>query len=243
MEVIPAIDLRGGRVVRLAQGDYARETVYEPDPATAAGLFLAQGARRFHVVDLDGARSGDGGLPNQAGVRAILDAAGEVPVQLGGGIRSPDQIAAALALGVDRVIIGTAALESPEMILQAAADNPGRIVLGLDVREGRVAIRGWLESGDLGVEEVLARFDGARLGAVLYTDISRDGMLEGPNVAAAEQLAGLTQLPLIAAGGVGSTAHLVALARTRVIAGAVVGKALYSGAVQLDAALAEVARC
>jgi phosphoribosylformimino-5-aminoimidazole carboxamide ribotide isomerase len=241
MEVIPALDLRGGQVVRLTQGDYARETVYESDPARAAGRFLEGGAARLHVVDLEGARDG----VTQAGdaIRSIVDAAGPVPVQLGGGIRSLERVEALLELGIDRVILGTAALADPDLLAAASERFPGRVVLGLDARDGRVATHGWTEIAEVTALDVLAQFEGLPLGGIVYTDISRDGMLEGPNVEATQALASKTRLPVIASGGVSSVEDLVALARTRVISGTIVGRALYTGDVDLETALREVAAC
>lgn len=236
MEVIPALDLRGGRIVRLQQGDYERETVYDADPARVAARFVSAGAARLHVVDLDGARAGQ--LRNQDAISAILRVASSVRVQLGGGVRSIEQIEAVLELGVDRVILGTTALEAPEVFRAAARRWPGQIVLGLDAKEGRVAIRGWQQMADAAVEEVLRRFEDLPLAAVLHTDIGRDGMMQGPNVGATSSLARLTRLPVIASGGVRSLDDLAALARTGVIAGVVVGRALYTGAIDLRAALA-----
>ena len=241
VEVIPALDLRGAQIVRLEQGDYERETVYDADPARVAAGFIAAGATRLHVVDLDGAR--EGRVQNQAAIQAVLEAAGPVPIQLGGGMRSVEHVEGVLALGVDRVILGTAALEAPEVFRAAALRWPGQIVLGLDAKGGRVAIRGWQETADAAVEKVLQRFEDLPLAAVLHTDIGRDGMLQGPNVAATSHLAGLTRFPLLASGGVRSLQDLEALARTRVIAGAVVGRALYTGALDLRAALQQLSPC
>ena len=241
MELIPAIDLLGAKLVRLEQGDYERETVYDADPARVAANFVAAGAPRLHVVDLDGAR--EGCLRNEAAIQAILSAAGSVPLQLGGGIRNMERIEAVLALGVDRVILGTAVLEEPGLVRASAQRFPGRIVLGLDAREGCIAIRGWQETTEVGVEEILQRFDDLPLAAVLHTDISRDGMLRGPNLAVTSRLARLTQLPVIASGGVSSVEDLLELARTGVIAGAVVGRALYTGAIDLEDALRQLSPC
>ena len=235
MEVIPALDLRGGWIVRLQQGDYGRETVYDADPASVAARFVSAGAPRLHVVDLDGAREGQ--LRNERALVAILQVASSVPVQLGGGMRSLEHIEAVLELGVDRVILGTAALEAPDVFRAAALRWPGRIVLGLDAKDGRVAIHGWQETADAAVEDVLRRFEELPLGAVLHTDIGRDGMMQGPNVDATTRLARSTRLAVIASGGVRSLEDLAALARTRVIAGAVVGRALYTGAIDLAEAL------
>jgi len=241
VEVIPAIDLRGGQLVRLAQGDYARETVYEREPARSAARFVLAGAPRLHVVDLDAAR--DGGKANDGAIRAILAEARGIPVQVGGGVRTLERVEELLALGVARVVMGTAALEDPALLRRAALGHPGRIVLGLDARDGRVAVRGWRETSQRSVEEVLDEFADLPLGALLHTDIARDGMLVGPGLDATLALARRTRVPVIASGGVGSQADLVALARTRAIAGAIVGRALYEGRIELGAALAAVAAC
>ncbi len=241
MELIPSIDLRGGRVVRLEQGDYARETVYGDDPAAVARAFAAAGARRIHVVDLDGARDGRAG--NDKAVREILAACPAVAVQVGGGMRSEARVTETLAAGAARVVIGTAALEQPELLSALAARFPERVILGLDARDGRVAVRGWRELSDLATEQVLERFARLPLAAVLHTDIGRDGLLGGPNVEATEALARRSPFPVLASGGVGSIADLERLARTRVIAGAIVGKAIYSGAIRVDEAIARLAAC
>ncbi len=241
MEVIPSLDLRDGRVVRLEQGDYERETVYDSDPAAVVRRFASSGATRLHVVDLEAAR--DGSPANEPALRAILDEAGELPVQVGGGVRSLERADALLSLGVDRVIMGTAALEDPDLLCRVAKRHPGRVILGLDARDGRVAVRGWREVSDLSTREVLDRFSELPLAGVLHTDIARDGLLGGPNLEATAGLAQATRLPVIASGGVGSVEDLVALARTRVIAAAIVGRALYTGHVDLERALREVAAC
>jgi len=241
MELIPSIDVRGGKVVRLEQGDYARETVYDADPVEQARRFAAAGVTRIHVVDLDAARDGD--TPNAALVRSMLAACRGTAVQVAGGMRDLERVAAAFDAGADRVVIGTAALERPDFVRAAAERYPGRIVLGLDTKKGRVATRGWREVSQLSQDEVLAQFRGVAFGALLYTEIGRDGLLGGPDVEGTAALARRTEIPVIASGGVGSLAHLEALAKTRVIAGAVVGRALYSGAIQLDAALAVLAAC
>lgn len=241
MELIPSIDLRGGRVVRLEQGDYARETVYGDDPAAIARAFAAAGAKRIHVVDLDGARDGRAG--NEKAVREILASCPGVAVQVGGGMRSEERVVETLASGAARVVIGTAALEQPDLLRALASRFPDRVILGLDAREGRVAVRGWRELSTVSTEEVLARFSDLPLAAVLHTDIGRDGLLGGPNVEATEALARCSPFPVLASGGVGSLDDLERLARTRVIAGAIVGKAIYSGAIRVDEAIARLAAC
>lgn len=241
MEVIPAIDLRAGRVVRLEQGDFSRETVHGDDPVAAAVGFARAGARRLHVVDLDGSRSGT--RANRPSLEAIVAACPELRIQTGGGLRSFEDVAALLGFGVERAVLGTAALEDPELVRTAAHRFPRRVVVGVDARDGIVATRGWTASGTTRVEEVVERFQDLPLAAFLYTDIQRDGMLAGPNVEVTARLARSTAIPVIASGGVGTLEHLRALARERVIAAVIVGKALYSGAFRLEQALHEVAAC
>lgn len=241
MELIPSIDLRGGRVVRLAQGDYARETIYDADPVEQARSFAAAGVARIHVVDLDAARDGGGG--NAAVVRAILAAVPDTRVQVGGGMRSRERVAAALDAGADRVVVGTAALEDPALLRELALRHPNRIVLGLDTKGGKVATRGWREVTARTPADVLGDFGELPLAALLYTEIARDGLLQGPDVEGTAALARTTAIPVLASGGVGRLDDLVRLAQTRVIAGAIVGRALYAGAIQLEEALARLASC
>jgi len=241
VELIPSIDLRGGRVVRLEQGDYARETRYGTDAAEVARSFAGAGARRIHVVDLDGARDGQAG--NDAVVRRILAACPGVAVQVGGGMRTRERVVEILDAGAARVVIGTAALEQPDLLHELAVRFPDRMILGLDARDGKVAVRGWRETSAQTVDEVLERFLKLPLAAVLHTDIGRDGLQGGPNVEATAALARRSPFPVLASGGVGSLADLERLARTRVIAGAIVGKALYSGAIRVDEAIARLAAC
>lgn len=241
MELIPSIDLRGGRVVRLEQGDYARETRYDFDPVEVARGFEAAGARRVHVVDLDGARDGRAG--NDAEIRKILAACPKLAVQVGGGMRTRERVQEVLAAGAARVVIGTAALEQPELLTELATLFPGRMILGLDARDGRVAVRGWRETRAETVEQVLERFAKLPLAAVLHTDIGRDGLLAGPNVEATAALARRSPFPVLASGGVGSIEDLERLARARVIAGAIVGKAIYSGAIRVEDAIARLRAC
>jgi phosphoribosylformimino-5-aminoimidazole carboxamide ribotide isomerase len=242
MELIPSIDLRGGKVVRLEQGDYARETVYDAEPVAQARRFASAGVTRLHVVDLDGAR--DGGAGNEPVIRAILAACGDaLAVQVAGGMRSLARVTAAFDAGASRVVIGTAALEDPDFVRAAATKYPGRIVLGLDTRNGRVATRGWREVSSLTQDDVLAQFSGVPFAALLYTEISRDGLLGGPDVEGTAALARRTKIPVLASGGVGKLEDLERLAATRVIAGAIVGRALYTGAIQLETALARLAAC
>jgi phosphoribosylformimino-5-aminoimidazole carboxamide ribotide isomerase len=241
-EVIPAIDLLAGRCVRLAQGDYDRATVYSEDPAEVASAFAAAGCTRLHVVDLDGAR--DGEPRNSDVVAAIVAAAPALPVQLGGGLRSLDAVARALDAGVERAILGTAALRDPALVRKAALLYPDHIAVGLDARAGRVAVSGWLETSDARVEEVAVLFEDAGVAALIYTDIARDGMLTGPDLDGTAALAAALSIPVIASGGVGSLDDVrrAAAYRERGVAGLIVGRALYTGDVALDRAL-EIAAC
>jgi phosphoribosylformimino-5-aminoimidazole carboxamide ribotide isomerase len=241
-ELIPAIDLLGGRVVRLSRGDYGAATVYDPDPGAVARRFAEAGAPRIHMVDLDAARSGERG--NEASIRAVVAAAGAVPVQLGGGIRDLDGVKSAIALGVDRVVIGTAALRDPELVREAAKLNPGRIVVGIDARDGRVAVEGWLETSETTALDMARRFEDAGVAAIVHTDIARDGMLTGPNLEATAQLAELVSIPVIVSGGVASLDDVkrAAALASRGVAGVIAGRALYTGDLDLDRAL-EAASC
>jgi phosphoribosylformimino-5-aminoimidazole carboxamide ribotide isomerase len=232
-EVIPAIDLLGGEAVRLAQGDYDRATVYDADPGNVAGRFAEVGIRRLHVVDLEGAKAG---RPVQAeSVRRILEAVGGVPVQLGGGIRSLDGIEEALGWGLDRVILGTVALRDPALVKEAAARHPGRIVVGIDARDGRVAVEGWLEASETTAVELAKRFEDAGVAAIVYTDIARDGMLTGPNLESTAALARAIGIPVIVSGGVAENRDVVEAAKlaSTGICGCIVGRAIYTGGVDL----------
>ena len=232
MQIIPAIDLRGGRCVRLRQGDYGQETVFGDDPAAMAAKWEAEGASRIHLVDLDGAK--DGRPVNGDAVRAIL-ARVKVPCQLGGGVRDEPTIASWLDAGLDRVIVGTRALQDPAWFREMATRYPGRLVLGLDAKDGRVATGGWLDVSSVVAATLAKQFDDLPLAAVVYTDIACDGMLEGPNVAATEELARQLRTPVIASGGVGRLEDLARLA-TLPIAACIVGRALYEGRFRLEEA-------
>jgi phosphoribosylformimino-5-aminoimidazole carboxamide ribotide isomerase len=242
-ELVPAIDLLGGRCVRLARGDYAAATVYDDDPAAVARRFVACGAPRVHVVDLDAARTGR--RAHADAIRAIVAAAGAVPVQLGGGIRDLAGVEAALALGAGRVVIGTAALRDPAFVRAAAARHPGRIAVGIDARDGRVAVEGWLETSDARAVDVARRFEDAGVAALVHTDIARDGMLTGPNLQATVELAEAVSIPVLASGGVGSLDDVrrAAALAGRGLAGVIVGRALYAGALDLREALEAAACC
>jgi phosphoribosylformimino-5-aminoimidazole carboxamide ribotide isomerase len=242
-ELIPAIDLLGGRFVRLApEGRFDAAPLAEDDPADLARRYAAHAVRRLHVVDLDGARAG--APRNAEALRAILAAAGGVPVQVGGGVRTSEHVEERLALGVDRVVLGTAALRDPALVREAARRHPGRIAVAIDARDGRVAVQGWLEESDVLAVELARRFEDAGVAALVYTDIRRDGTLEGPDLERAAALAEAVRVPVIASGGVGSEAD-VRRARglaARGVAGLIVGRALYTGAVDLRRAL-EIAAC
>ncbi len=242
MQIIPAIDIRAGRCVRLEQGDYARETVYSDGPAAVARRWQDAGAQRLHVVDLDGARDGRPG--NQDAVRAIL-AVVTIPVQLGGGIRDIAGIEQWLATGVDRVFLGTAAVADQTTLLNAVTLFRQRVAVAVDARDGIVRTAGWTESSGVLVGDLIPQLSEIGVSRILYTDISRDGTLSGPNFAALAQLldqvAGLpASLAVIASGGVSTLEHLRALSDTGV-EGAIVGKALYTGAIDLAEALADAA--
>jgi len=241
-ELIPAIDLLGGRCVRLAQGRYEEATVYGDDPGAVAARFASYPLRRLHVVDLDGARAG--APANGGALRAILAAAGGVPVQVGGGMRTLAHLEERLAAGVDRAVLGTAALRDPSLVREAARRHPGRIAVGIDARDGRVAVQGWLESSDVPAVELARRFEDAGVAAIVYTDIARDGMGTGPNLEQTAALAAAVRVPVIASGGVGTEDDVrrsCALAE-RGVAGLIVGRALYTGALDLGRAL-EIAAC
>jgi phosphoribosylformimino-5-aminoimidazole carboxamide ribotide isomerase len=225
MQVIPAIDLRGGCCVRLRQGDYDQETIFGDDPAAMAAHWEAEGAERIHLVDLDGARAGR--PVNVDAVRAILDRV-NVPCQLGGGIRDEATIAAWLDSGLERVIVGTQALKDPPWFRAMVQKYPGRLVLGLDARDGRVATEGWLDVSSVEAVGLAEQFDDLPMAGVVYTDIACDGMLAGPNLAATEALAVRLKTPVIASGGVGSLEDLARLAALP-IAACIVGRALYDG--------------
>jgi len=231
--LFPAIDLKEGLAVRLEQGDMARATVFNRDPAEQARLFAAQGFAYLHLVDLDGAFAGR--PMNAAAVERIL-ATVKIPVQLGGGIRDRATIEAWLGKGVTRVIIGTAAVRDPALVKQAASAFPGRVVVGLDARDGRVAVEGWAATSELSALELARRFEDAGVAAIVYTDVARDGMLKGLNLDSTIALAEAVSIPVIASGGLASIDDVRSLLtpRAQKLAGAIVGRALYDG--RLDAA-------
>jgi phosphoribosylformimino-5-aminoimidazole carboxamide ribotide isomerase len=231
--LFPAIDLKDGQAVRLQQGDMARATVFNRDPAAQAQAFAAQGFEYLHIVDLDGAFAGK--PVNAAAVERIL-ATVPLPLQLGGGIRDTATVEAWLDRGVARVILGTAAVRDPPFVKQAARDYPGQIAVGLDARDGKVAVEGWAETSQLTALDIARRFEDAGVAAIVFTDVARDGMLQGLNLDATIALADAISIPVIASGGFASLDDVRALLapRARKLAGAVVGRALYDG--RLDAA-------
>jgi phosphoribosylformimino-5-aminoimidazole carboxamide ribotide isomerase len=232
--LFPAIDLKGGKCVRLYKGDMAQATLFNDSPGDHAAKFVAAGARWIHVVDLDGAFAGKS--VNADAVRAILKNA-NVPVQLGGGIRDDDAIAAWLDAGVTRVILGTVALRDPDFVKRACKKFPGKIVVGIDARGGHVAVQGWAETSDMLAVDLARKFEDSGVAAIVYTDIDRDGAMQGPNLEATEALARAVTIPVIASGGVSRMEDLIALRDTGVIAGAISGRALYDGAIDLSSAL------
>jgi phosphoribosylformimino-5-aminoimidazole carboxamide ribotide isomerase len=233
MHIWPAIDLRGGKCVRLQQGDYRRETVFGQDPVQMALRWRDAGADRLHLVDLDGARDGQG--LNQEAVAAIVKASG-LPCQLGGGIREESTMAQWLDQGIQWLVVGTRALKDPHWFRSMIRKFPGRLVLGLDAKDGLVATDGWHEVSERTALEVAGEFTSEPLAAIVYTDIARDGMLQGPNLAAIEQMRKHVELPLIASGGVSGITDIRQLAELHV-AGCIVGRALYEGTLSLEEAL------
>jgi phosphoribosylformimino-5-aminoimidazole carboxamide ribotide isomerase len=233
----PAIDLKGGQCVRLLRGEMSAATVYNEDPAAQARSFVAAGCRWLHVVDLDGAFAGK---PMNAAAVAAIVAAARVPVQLGGGIRDRATIERWLEQGVTRVVLGTAALRDPDLVKTACRAHPGKVAVGIDARQGRVAVEGWAKSSDMTALDLALAFEDAGVAAVIYTDIQRDGALTGVDAEATAALARRLTTPVIASGGVAGLADLAALKahETDGIAGVICGRALYDGRLDLGRALA-----
>ncbi|MCO8144547.1 1-(5-phosphoribosyl)-5-[(5-phosphoribosylamino)methylideneamino]imidazole-4-carboxamide isomerase [Rhodovulum tesquicola] len=234
MILYPAIDLKDGQCVRLLRGEMDKATVFGDDPAAQALAFQKAGCEWLHLVDLNGAFAGQ--PVNGAAVEAIL-AAVNLPAQLGGGIRDMATIEGWLSRGIARVILGTVAVENPALVHEAARAFPGRVAVGIDARKGKVATRGWAEDTDVTATDLARSFEDAGVAAIIYTDIDRDGAMAGPNIAATEDLARAVTIPVIASGGVSSLADLIGLRDTGVISGAISGRALYDGALDLAAAL------
>jgi phosphoribosylformimino-5-aminoimidazole carboxamide ribotide isomerase len=238
--VIPAIDLKDGRCVRLRQGDMAAETVYSDDVRAVAGRWQEQGAGLIHVVDLNGAV--DGKPRNLPQIEAVMKAVG-VNVQVGGGVRSIETVRQYLRAGVSRVVLGTAALTDRAFLERACREFPRRVVLGLDARNGNVAVKGWTEVSDVRAVDLLKELSGFALGAVIYTDIARDGMLSGPNIPALEEIVASSPFPVIASGGISKIDDLLAVRSLGSrVEGAIVGKALYDGMLDYRAAVAALSK-
>lgn len=237
MIVIPAIDLKDGKCVRLEQGLMDKDTVFNDNPGAQARAWQEQGAELLHIVDLDGAFAGE--PKNRGAIEDIIKSI-TIPAQLGGGIRDIATIEAYLSLGLSRVIIGTAAQRNPELVLEACARFPGRIVVGIDAKDGMVAVQGWAEVTDITAVELARKFEDCGVAAIIYTDISRDGMLQGPNLEATRTLAEAVSIPIIASGGVSSLKDIENLMAIEPagITGVITGKAVYTGAISLNEAIA-----
>jgi len=238
MEIIPAIDLRNGKCVRLYQGDYEKETVFSDDPVSVALRWQSEGAKRLHLVDLDGAAKGE--LCNLDAIEKIA-AAVEIPVQVGGGVRSLETIEQLLELGVGRAILGTVAVENPGLAEEACQRFGEQIIIGIDARDGWVATRGWLQQSTITAAELAARMVGLGARRLIYTDISRDGTLTSPNFEAVVELLSQVSVPVIAAGGISSVEHLTRLAALGA-EGAIVGRAIYTGDVRLAEAVKNISQ-
>jgi phosphoribosylformimino-5-aminoimidazole carboxamide ribotide isomerase len=236
MLIVPAIDLKGGKCVRLLRGEMNTETVYGNDPLVIGQRWVAEGAQYLHVVDLDGAVSGQ--PVNGAAITALCGALA-IPIEVGGGVRSVARAAELIALGVDRVIFGTAALAEPEVVRQACRQFPGRIAVGIDARDGKVAVHGWTETSGVSAIDLARQAEALGACRVIYTDIGRDGTQEGVNVAATRAIADALRIPVTASGGVGALADIIALTNCGAagIDAVIVGRALYTGAVRLPEAI------
>lgn len=236
MDVIPAIDLLAGECVRLYQGDYARSQIFNNNPVDVARQWVEQGASWLHIVDLDGAKTGM--VVNLQTIRAIAQAV-PIPIQVGGGLRDRTSVAQLLDLGVQRVILGTVAVEQPQLVAQLCQEFPGQIVVGIDARNGRVATRGWLETTEVLATQLAQQMQELGAAAIIYTDIHRDGTLEGPNLEALRELAAGISIPVIASGGVSSISDLLILLSLEPmgVTGVIVGRALYTGDISLKQAL------
>ncbi|MDE2059330.1 MAG: 1-(5-phosphoribosyl)-5-[(5-phosphoribosylamino)methylideneamino]imidazole-4-carboxamide isomerase [candidate division NC10 bacterium] len=237
MLIIPAIDLKGGQVVRLSQGDPLRQTAYSADPIAMAERWEDEGASILHLVDLDGAFSGK---PQQLSVVAQVARSIKIPLQLGGGLRSLAALEQAFASGVERAVLGTAAIQDEGFLREAACRYSGRILLGIDAKNGKVAVRGWAEATELLAADLAIRAADLPLAAIIYTDIERDGMLTGPNLGALQQMAQAARHPIIASGGIATLDDVRRLAKLEptIVIGALVGKALYEGRFSLKDAIA-----
>jgi phosphoribosylformimino-5-aminoimidazole carboxamide ribotide isomerase len=235
MIIIPAIDLKDGKCVRLLQGKKEEVTVYSDDPAAMAKQWESLGAELLHVVDLDGAFTGE--QKNFEKIKAIREAI-NIPIELGGGIRDVERIEMLISLGVDRTIIGTSAAKNPEMVKEACAKFPGKVIVGIDAKDGKVAVKGWVEVTELDAIEFARDMESAGAAGIIYTDISRDGMLTGPNIEAMAKMVESVNIPVIASGGVSKLDDVNSLMKIDNLWGVITGKALYAGSMKLEDAIA-----
>ena len=236
MEIIPAIDLLGGNCVRLNQGDYGKVTQFNSDPVNQAISWQQKGAKRLHLVDLDGAKTGK--PINDKSIKEITRVL-KIPIQIGGGIRTTRRAEELLGIGIDKVILGTTAIENPGMVHDLANKYPGRIIVGLDAKNGKLATRGWINESEKLAIEAAIEFSNSNIAGIISTDISTDGTLKGPNIIALREIALVSKVPLIASGGIGSIADLLSLIPLSEygVTGVIVGRALYDGKIQLEEAL------
>jgi len=236
MEVIPAIDLLDGNCVRLRKGDFNHVTKFHNDPTEQARKWQELGAQRIHLVDLDAAKTGE--PKNDKSIKAIVKAV-EIPVQIGGGVRNYERASILLDYGVESVIIGTSAIDNPNLVHSITANYPKRVIVGIDVKEGKVATKGWLEESNVEASELVKRFNTSNIKSFIFTDISTDGTLEGPNIDALRQLAQCTHLPLIASGGIASIEDLLSILKLEEegVTGVIIGRALYDKKIDLKEAI------
>lgn len=236
MQIIPAIDLLDGKCVRLYQGDYSQSEVFDENPVAVAQRWVNQGATRLHLVDLDGAKAGH--PVNQPAIAAIVNAV-KVPVQLGGGLRDRQSVTDVLNLGIQSAILGTVAVEHPDLVAELCQQFPDRITVGIDARDGKVATRGWLETSEVEAIDLVKQMAAAGVSAIIYTDIHRDGTLQGPNKAALRDVAIASRVPVIASGGISSTRDLLGLLALESlgVSGVIIGRALYTGAITITEAI------
>ncbi|MGK0399721.1 MAG: phosphoribosylformimino-5-aminoimidazole carboxamide ribotide isomerase [Gammaproteobacteria bacterium] len=236
MNLIPAIDLKQGQCVRLRQGRMEDSTVFSDDPVAMAAQWVSQGCRRLHLVDLDGAFEGK--PVNADAIEAISAAFPDLPIQIGGGIRTIETARAYIEAGVSYVIIGTQAVRTPDFVTKLCIEFPGKVIVGIDAKDGMVAVQGWAENSDLSAENLAKKFEGQGVSSIVYTDISRDGMMQGVNVEATSQLASAINIPVIASGGVTDMNDIIRLneAKQSGIEGVIIGRALYEGTISLEQA-------
>lgn len=239
MDVIPAIDLLGGKCVRLYQGDYDQSQVFNDNPVVVAQQWVSQGATRLHLVDLDGAKEG---TPVNMGVISDIVQAVDVPVQVGGGLRDRQRVVDLFAAGVRYAILGTIAVESPQLVVELCAEFPSQIIVGIDARKGKVATRGWLETSEVDAIDLAKRMEKGGAAAIIYTDIHRDGTMQGPNMDALREMAGSINIPVIASGGISNLTDVLGLLALEPIgvSGAITGKAIYTGDLSLKEAVQAV---